>query len=80
MDSRSAVQPLENNNYLATVSRPSTGSEQDQDKKPYEFRAVETIEEFFRPQINKDDMNTSQIFNTDIEGAESFVVPGAENT
>ena len=55
----------------------------------YEFRAVETIEEFFRPQIAKDDM-TSQIYNTDLEGAdcqfptkisaESFLVPGANTT
>ena len=78
MDSRSAVQPLENNQALITISRPSTSSEQ-ADQKLYEFRAVETIEEFFRPQITKDDM-TSQIYNTDLEGAESFEVPGANTT
>ena len=51
--------------------------------KDLEFRAVETIEEFFRPELAKqqDEMN-SQIFNTDIEmnEGESFVMPGANLT
>ena len=93
MDSRSAYEPLEKNQMLGTVSRPSTGggskSDRDQQKpvisivpslpaaknpgaakivdeeKALEFRAVETIEEFFRPELAKQDDINSQIFNTD---------------
>lgn len=65
MDSRSAYEPLENNMQLITVSRPSTGSASesaDQNSvknagdgvgEGMEFRGIETIEEFFRPELAK---------------------------
>ena len=84
MDSRSAREPFENNHQLITISRPSTTSNNEKtiEVKDYEFRAVETIEEFFRPELVKQDDLNSQIFNTDIdmEGAESFIAPGANTT
>jgi hypothetical protein len=50
--------------------------------KNMEFRAVETIEEFFRPELAKQDDMNSQIFNTEFEinEGESFLIPGADTT
>jgi hypothetical protein len=84
MDSRSAYQPLENNMQLETISRPSSGSQtvkssRLQKQSDVEFRAVETIEEFFRPALVKqNDETNSQILNTELEG-ESYMHDTAQN-
>lgn len=60
---------------METVSRPTSESGKDVQQEQ-EFRGIETIEEFFRPELK----DMSQMFQTDYNETESYKIPGADDT
>lgn len=78
------IEPLRIQRSGSEASGSRISNSNQDDNAAIEFRAVETIEEFFRPKLQgKHNITlTSQILNTDseINDGESFKIPGSDIT